>query len=138
MPGSRTILATIGFSKAFDSDWHPALFHKLILAGLPCCFARWTEYLLSDRRACVVYQNHKSRSSRVERDVLQGCVIGLYFFLFSSMISVLFCLLPSAVLCYRPNHLVFLPLGSCCGGGHSSNFDSTGALVLASSQSEQR
>ena len=28
-PGSRTILDTIDFSKAFDSVWHPALFRKL-------------------------------------------------------------------------------------------------------------
>ena len=50
-PGSRTILSTIDFSKAFDSVWHPALFHKLISAGLPPCFARWTQSFLSDRRA---------------------------------------------------------------------------------------
>ena len=47
-PGSRTILSTIDFSKAFDSVWHPALFHKLISAGLPPCFARWTQSFLSD------------------------------------------------------------------------------------------
>ena len=64
-PGSRTILSTIDFSKAFDSVWHPALFHKLISAGLPPCFARWTRSFLSDRRACVVFQNHKSRFFRV-------------------------------------------------------------------------
>ena len=34
-PGSWTILSTIDFSKAFDSVWHHALFHKLISAGLP-------------------------------------------------------------------------------------------------------
>ena len=39
-PGSRTILSTIDFSKAFDTVWYPALFHKLISAGLPPCFAR--------------------------------------------------------------------------------------------------
>ena len=50
-PGSRTIVSTIDFSKAFDSVWHPALFHKHISAGLPPCFARWTQSFLSDRRA---------------------------------------------------------------------------------------
>ena len=64
-PGSRTILFTIDFSKAFDSVWHPALFHKLISAGLPPCFGRWTQSFLSDRRACVVFQNHKSQFFRV-------------------------------------------------------------------------
>ena len=39
-PGSRTILSTMDFSKAFDSVSHPAFFHKLISAGLPPCFAR--------------------------------------------------------------------------------------------------
>ena len=61
-PGSRMILSTIDFSKAFGSVWHPAFFQKLILAGLPPCFARWTQSFLSDRRACEVFQNHKSRS----------------------------------------------------------------------------
>ena len=55
-PGSRTILSTIDFSKAFDSACHPAFFHKLISAGFPPCFACWTRSFLSDRRACVVYQ----------------------------------------------------------------------------------
>ena len=60
--GSQTILSTIDFSKALDSVWHPALLHKLISAGLPPCFACWTPSFLSDRRACVVFQNHKSHS----------------------------------------------------------------------------
>ena len=64
-PGSRTILFTINFSKTFDSVWHPALFHKLISAPLPPCFARWTQSFLSDRHACMVFQNHKRCSFRV-------------------------------------------------------------------------
>ena len=79
-PGSRTILSTIDFSKAFDSVWHLALLHKLISAGLRPCFARWTQSFLSDWRACVVYQNHKSRSFRVCRCVPQGSVLGPVFF----------------------------------------------------------
>ena len=97
-PGSRTILSTIDFSKAFDSVWHPTLFHKLISAGLHPCFARWTQSFLSDRRASVVYQNHKSRSFRVRRGVPQGSVLGLVLFLFSLMIFRPLCLLPSAAL----------------------------------------
>ena len=42
--GTRTILFTIDFSKAFDSVWYPALFHKLISADLSPCFARWTQF----------------------------------------------------------------------------------------------
>ena len=61
-PGSRMILSTIDFSKAFDSFRHPTLFHKLILAGLLSCFVRWTQSFLADRRACMVYQNYKNRS----------------------------------------------------------------------------
>ena len=72
--GSQKILSTIDFSKAFDSVWHPALFHKLISAGLPPCFARWIQSFLSDRRACVVFQNHKSHFFRVRQGVLQGSV----------------------------------------------------------------
>ena len=59
-PGSWVILTTIDLSKAFDYVWHPALYHKLNLAGLPPCLACWTQSSLSDRRASVVYRSHKS------------------------------------------------------------------------------
>ena len=94
-PGSRTVLSTIDFSKAFDFVCHPALFHKLISAGLPPWFVCWTQSFLSDRRACVVYQNHKSRSFRVHRGVPQGSVLGLV--LFSLFINDLLASLPSSL-----------------------------------------
>ena len=96
-PGSRTILSTTDFSKTFDSVWHPALFHKLISAGLPPCFAHWTQSFLSDRRTCVVFQNHKSRSFRVRRGVLQGSILGPVLFSPLMFFRPL-CLLPSAAL----------------------------------------
>ena len=55
MPGSRTILSTIDFVKAFGFVWYSALFHKLISAGLLPCFARRTQFFLSDWCASVAY-----------------------------------------------------------------------------------
>ena len=46
---SQTILSTVDFLKAFDSVWHPTHFHKLISAGLPPCFAHWTQSFLLAR-----------------------------------------------------------------------------------------
>ena len=96
-PGSPAILSIIDFSKVFDSVWHPALFHKLISTGFPTCFARWTQSFLSNRRASVVFQNHKSRSFQVRRGALQGSVLGAV--LFSLFINDLPASLPFSVSC---------------------------------------
>ena len=75
----------------------PIRFHKYISAGPPSCFTRWTQSFLSDKRACVVYQNHKSRSFRVRRNVPQGSVRSPV--LFSLFINDLPASLPSSVSC---------------------------------------
>ena len=83
--------------KCPDSD-SPALFlHKLISAGLPPCFVRWTQSFIFDRRACMVYQNHKSRFFQILRGVPQGSVLGPV--LLSLLINDLRASLPSSVCC---------------------------------------
>ena len=129
-PGSRTNLSTINFSKAFDSVWHPALFRKLISAGLSACFARWTHSYLSDRHACVVYQNHKSRFFRVRRGVPQGSVLGPV--LFSVFINDFPASLPSVSCSLYTDDLAIWsssPFGPLFGGGHTRSSVSIGAMV---------
>jgi len=64
-PPERTVLATIDFSKAFDSAWHSALFYKLLTLSLPPCFVRWTRSFLSDRRANVLFRDARFESDAV-------------------------------------------------------------------------
>ena len=81
-PGSRMILSTIDFSKAIDSVWHPALFHTLISAGLPPCFAHWTQSVLSQGRSCVVFQNTKIVPFESVEMFRKDPFLALYFSLF--------------------------------------------------------
>ena len=79
-PPDRTILATVDFSKAFDSVWHSALLHKLLSLKLPPCFLLWVCSFLSDRRAKVQVGGSHSRSFRIRRGVPQGSVLGSVLF----------------------------------------------------------
>ena len=80
-PPDRTILASVDFSKAFDSVWHSALFHKLLSLKLPPCFVLWVRSFLSDRRAKVQVGGSHSRSFRIRRGVPQGSVLGPVLFI---------------------------------------------------------
>ena len=97
-PSSRTILSTIDFSKAFDSVWHPALIHKFISAGLPPCFAHWTQFFFSDRRACVAIKVAKAVPFESVEVFCKELLLALYFSFSSLIIFRLLCLLPSAAL----------------------------------------
>ena len=97
-PGSRTVLSTIDFSKAFDFVWHPALFHKLISAGLPPCFARWTH--LSFLIGALLWFIKITKVVPFESVGVfrKDPFLALYFSVSSLMIFLLLCLLLSAAL----------------------------------------
>ena len=80
-PPDRTILESVDFSKAFDSVWHSALFHKLLSLKLPPCFVLWVRSFLFDRRAKVQVGGSHSRFFRIRRGVPQGSVLGLVLFI---------------------------------------------------------
>ena len=97
-PGSRTILLTIGFSIAIDSVWHPALFHKLISAGLPPCFTRWTQFFFLIGALAWFIKITKAGSFESVEVFRKDLFLALYFSFFSLMIFLLLYLLPSAAL----------------------------------------
>ena len=76
-PPDRTILASVDFSKAFDSVWHSALFHKLLSLKLPPCFVLWVRSFLSDRRAKV----QVGLSFHIRRGVPLGSILGPVLFI---------------------------------------------------------
>ena len=80
-PPDQTILASVDFSKAFDSIWHSALFHELFSLKLPPCFVLWVRSFLSDRRAKVQVGGSRSRSVRIRQGVLQGSALGPVLFI---------------------------------------------------------
>ena len=80
-PLDRTIWASVDFSKAIDSAWHSALFHKLPLLKLTLCFVLWVRSFLFDRRATVQVGGSRSLSFCIRRGVPQGSVLGPVLFI---------------------------------------------------------
>ena len=80
-PPDRTILASVDFSKTFNSVWHSALFHKLLLLRLPPCFVLWVCCFLFDRRAKVQVGGSRNLSFRIRRGVPQGSILGPVLFI---------------------------------------------------------
>ena len=81
------MLATVNFSKTFDFVFTSFLSTCLLLE-----FLASMDLILSDRRACVLLRNHKSRSFIVRGDFLQESVFGpVLFFLMTNLYACVSC-----------------------------------------------
>ena len=129
MPVSWTTLATIDFSKAFDSVWHSARFHKLISADL---FAWLVGLNLSFLIGVLAwfFKITKVGSFDSVQVFCKGLFLSMYFFL---IIHDLPASLPSSVsyVIYADDLAICSssPLSPCCDGGYARSSDSIGALV---------
>ena len=90
------LFSLLSTSPKLDFVWHPAFFHKLISAGLPPCFARWTKFFLSVGVIAWFIKITKVAPSDSVEVFLKDSFLGLYFSQVLLMISLLLCLLPSA------------------------------------------
>ena len=87
------------FLKLSTLVWHHlAISRQVISAGLLSCFARWTRSFLSNTRAGMFFQNHKSLFFRLCQGIPQGLVFDPV--LFSISINDLPAFLPSSVSCF--------------------------------------
>ena len=74
-PASRTVLALLDFSKAYDTVWRERLLEILLDKGVPLLMIRWIKGFLSDRKARVRLDNTLGRGSssiKVYRRVLSS------------------------------------------------------------------
>ena len=125
--GSRMILAAIDFSKAFHSVWHPTLFHKVISADLPPCFARWTHLsFMKGALAWFIKITEVVPFESVEK-FRKELFLALYFSLSSLMIYLFLSILSSAALFMLTIWAFGLP--PYCGGSHKRSSELIGALV---------
>ena len=81
-PASRTVLALLDFSKAFDTVWRDRLYEILLAKGVPRMMVSWIRGSLTDRRARVKLDGVNGSSMKLQQGVHQGSVLSPLLFLF--------------------------------------------------------
>ena len=79
---SRTVLALLDFSMAYDTVWRERLLDILFDKGVPMLMIRWIKGFLSDHKARVRLDKTLGRSFKLHRSVPQGAVLSPLLFLF--------------------------------------------------------
>ena len=81
-PASRTVIALLDFSKAFDTVWRDRLYEILLAKGVPRMMVRWIRGFLTDRRARVRLDGVNGSSMKLQQGVPQGSILSPLLFLF--------------------------------------------------------
>lgn len=75
-----TGVVTLDVEKAFDTVWHSALLHKLMLLNFPIYLVKIVEAYLKDRKSYVFCNNSKSSHYDVRAGVPQGSILAPFLF----------------------------------------------------------
>jgi len=75
-----TGMVLLDIEKAFDSVWHDALLHKLMVAGVPTHLVKIVQSFLENRSSFVVINDKKSRAYNVPAGVPQGSPLSPHLF----------------------------------------------------------
>ena len=81
-PASRTVMALLDFSKAYDTVWRERLLEILLDKGVPLLMTKWIKGFLSDRKARVRLDNTLGRNFKLHQGAPQGAVLSPLLFLF--------------------------------------------------------
>ena len=71
----RSLAVYVDFTKAYDKVWRDNLWAKMGNTGIPTCVTRWVKSLLSDRYACVNFNDTRSHKRRFDNGLPQGSVL---------------------------------------------------------------
>ena len=82
---NAVLAAMIDFEKTFNRQNHNKLITKLHDLGVPGWFLNIVKGFLEDRNLVVNYKGEQSQSEEMPRGGPQGTMLGMLFFLFSSM-----------------------------------------------------
>ena len=107
--GNAALAIFLDLTKAFDTLNHNILLTRLNYYGIQNCTLNWFQSYLSNRQHYVEINRCKSNIVTSSLGVLQGTILGLFFFFLSFMLMISYHLLTYLALSPMPMIPTYLP-----------------------------